>query len=680
MSAEQDREPALSRASTPAGAVFLSYASEDAAAAERIAAALRAAGIEVWFDKSELRGGDAWDRQIRQQIHSCRLFIPVISSHTDARDEGYFRREWRLAVERAGDMAEDKTFLVPVAIDGASDRSARVPDPFKHVQWTRMPGGETSTAFVERVRRLLSSEASSARTTAAAAPPGFTTRHAPSGSAPQPWRIRAALLALGVLLTVGLSYLVVDKLWLSKRTAAAANSATPSATAPEKSIAVLPFVDLSEKHDQEYFADGLAEEIVDLLAKIPGLKVIGRTSSFQFKSNSGDLRKIGAALNASHIVEGSVRKLGNRVRVTAQLIDARDGTHRWSETYDRDTSDILSLQREIATAVARQLQVSVSDYYGPGSTTKSAEAYDFYLRGIRDVDTYDEEPVVRAIAAFTKAVEYDPAYVNAWIGLADAYDVAATSHFLPHAEAYRQARLAADKALKLDPMNADAHAMRAFIRMNAWDWQGAEDDIRRSMGLGKNSDAMQAAAKLARARGDLTEAERLLRGVLALDPLNTYTLQELASTVYPALGRFEEAERFLVKVREIDPGYSSFNAGHAIVEVLEGNLSLALQLAESEKTDETKEMALAIVYSALGKPDRSKQALERLLRIPNVGEYNIASVYAYRGEKDLAFQHLEAAYQRREPDLLNLKVDPVLTGLRGDQRYKALLRKINLPE
>jgi len=136
----------------------------------------------------------------------------------------------------------------------------------------------------------------------------------------------------------------------------------------------------------------------------------------------------------------------------------------------------------------------------------------------------------------------------------------------------------------------------------------------------------------------------------------------------------------LVKVREIDPGYSSFNAGHAIVEVLEGNLSLALQLAESEKTDETKEMALAIVYSALGKPDRSKQALERLLRIPNVGEYNIASVYAYRGEKDLAFQHLEAAYQRREPDLLNLKVDPVLTGLRGDQRYKALLRKMNLPE
>jgi TolB-like protein len=173
----------------------------------------------------------------------------------------------------------------------------------------------------------------------------------------------------------------------ARRTATAQGTGV-AAGAKDTSIAVLPFVDLSEKHDQGYFADGLAEEIVDLLAKIPGLKVIGRTSSFQFKSNSGDLRKIGSALGAAHIVEGSVRKAGDRVRVTVQLIDAQDGRHRWSETYDRDTTDILSLQREIATAVARELQVSVCDYFGPGSTTKSAEAYDLYLRGIRDVDTY----------------------------------------------------------------------------------------------------------------------------------------------------------------------------------------------------------------------------------------------------------------------------------------------------
>ena len=656
----------------PKRAVFLSYASEDAAAAERIATALRSAGLEVWFDRTELRGGDIWERQIEDRIHDCRLFIPLISANTERRDEGYFRREWSLAVDRTRDMADKKTFLLPVVIDDTHQREASVPEKFRHVQWSRLPEGNPSPDFVARIAALLGAEHGpmslakvDPRDIEAAGKAARHIRH-------RPWLGLAALLCAVAIGAVAWRYAVTRP--------ASGHGTSVAARATDASIAVLPFVDLSEKHDQEYFADGLAEEIVDLLAKIPGLKVIGRTSSFQFKSNSGDLRKIGAALDASHIVEGSVRKLGNRVRVTVQLIDARDGTHRWSETYDRDTTDILSLQREIATAVARQLQVSVSDYYGPGSTTKSAEAYDLYLRGIRDVDTYDEEPVVRAIAAFTKAVEHDPAYVNAWIGLADGYDVAATNHFSPPAEAYRQARLAADKALELDPMNADAYAMRAFIRMNVWDWQGAEDDIRRSIGLRKNNDAMQAAAKLARARGDLTEAERLLRGVLALDPLDIYTLEELASTVYPALGRFEEADRLYAKVRDLDPGYNALNAAQSTVELLEGNFPRALQLAESEKHVEARETALAIVYSALGKPDRSKQALERLLRIPNVSDYNIASVYAYRGEKNLAFRYLETARQKREPDLLILKVDPLMAGLRTDERYKALLRSMNLPE
>src|SRR5262249_12771225 len=169
----------------PSHAVFLSYASQDAVAAERICEALRAAGIEVWFDKSELRGGDAWDRQIRQQIHDCRLFIAVISSHTEARDEGYFRREWRLAVERAGDMAEGKAFLVPVVIDGTTERSAAVPDKFRELQWTRLPDGQTSPAFVERVRRLLSPGAPLARTSAT---PGSLTStvRSPGGAVPPP--------------------------------------------------------------------------------------------------------------------------------------------------------------------------------------------------------------------------------------------------------------------------------------------------------------------------------------------------------------------------------------------------------------------------------------------------------------------------------------------------------------
>ena len=516
--------------STPTGAVFLSYASQDTEAAQRICDALRAAGIEVWFDKSELRGGDIWDRQIEDRIHDCRLFIPLISANTERRDEGYFRREWSLAVDRTRDMAEKKTFLVPVVIDDTHQRDASVPEKFQHVHWSRLPDGDPSPDFVARIAALLGRNRSPISH-------ATTDLRGPEVAAAAPQRTRRRLwLGLAALLSAAVIGVVVWRYAVTRSLAERATSVTARAT--EASIAVLPFVDLSEKHDQEYFADGLAEEIVDLLAKIPGLKVIGRTSSFQFKSNSGDLRKIGAALGASHIVEGSVRKLGDRVRVTVQLIDAADGTHRWSETYDRDGTDLLSLQREIATAVARQLQVSVSDYFGPGSTTKSAEAYDLYLRGIRDVDTYNREAVLRAIAAFSKAVEYDPAYVNAWIGLADAYDVSATSHALPHADAYRQTRLAADKALELDPRNADAYAMRAFIRMNLWDWQAAEDDIRKSLSLHKTSGAMQAAGNLAVTRGDLTQAERQFLNVLALDPLDVYTLEQLAASVYPALGRF----------------------------------------------------------------------------------------------------------------------------------------------
>src|SRR5262252_7675212 len=160
MSAEKDREPlsTVAEASAPAGAVFLSYASEDAAAAECIATALRSAGIQVWLDKSELRGGDAWDRQIRQQIHECALFVAIVSAHTDARKEGYFRREWKLAVERTADMADDVPFLLPVVIDATKDATARVPDHFRAVQWSHLPEGAPSAAFIERVRRLLSAE------------------------------------------------------------------------------------------------------------------------------------------------------------------------------------------------------------------------------------------------------------------------------------------------------------------------------------------------------------------------------------------------------------------------------------------------------------------------------------------------------------------------------------------
>src|SRR5215472_2096925 len=263
MATEEHREPlsgAVSQTFMPAGAVFLSYASEDVATAERIATALRTAGIEVWFDKSELRGGDAWDRQIREQIQACALFLPIISANAHARVEGYFRFEWKLAVDRSHRMAPDQPFLVPVVIDDTRQSDTRIPDRFRELQWTRLPGGQVPQGFIERVQRLLSPTETDVSTVAR--PAGSSAPHsakpprvrAPASSRSQ----RAMLVAVAVVVFGSLAYFAIDKLWISKRSAgperaslSTAQVASPAVAVIDKSIAVLPFVDLSEKHDQE---------------------------------------------------------------------------------------------------------------------------------------------------------------------------------------------------------------------------------------------------------------------------------------------------------------------------------------------------------------------------------------------------------------------------------------------
>jgi len=672
--------------STLSRAVFLSYASEDSLAAQRIAEALRAGGIEVWFDQSELRGGDAWDRQIREQIHHCHLFIPVISANSERRDEGYFRREWSLAADRTRDMAHKRAFIVPVVIDGTPERGASVPEKFHELQWTRLPGGETPPAFVERVRGLLAPEVLAER---AATPvsPASTTVPPSGGSVASPWRSQAALWLVGAVLAVVLSYSVVDRLWLSKRTSAGTPGAAPSsATALEKSIAVLPFVDLSEKHDQEYFGDGMAEEVIDLLARIPGLKVIGRTSSFQFKGKNQDLRTVGNTLGVNYLVEGSVRKSDDRLRVTAQLISTRDGSHLWSDAYDAPVDNALDIQDRIASNLVRALQVSVgaADYSFARPVFKSSEAYDLYLRGIRALDKNDKEGVESAVATFQQVLALDPTSVGAAELLSLAQAVLAYLGYVEPATGFERARVSAQHALGLDPKSSIAYQTLALVHLYYdWDWAAAERDGKEALRLNaRDPGAMGNMGDVYRALGRWDESVRQYETAISSDPLDPVWHSHLG-TVWLATGRLREAEAEKRKVLQISPtyGWGHFLLGQVLL--TQGRLEAALAEMQQE-SGEARDFGLAVVYHAMGRQAESATALARLVQErAQYRAYSVAQACGYRVELDDAFTWLERAYRQKDADLWSIKlnqVDPLLRDFARDPRFAAFLRKMNLPE
>ncbi len=668
----------------PNKAVFLSYASQDTEAAQTLCNALRAAGIEVWFDQSELRGGDAWDQKIRREIHDCALFIPIVSQHTQERLEGYFRREWKLAIDRTHDMAEQKPFLVPVVVDGTGDREAFVPDAFRAVQWTRLPGGETPPAFVERIKRLLSAELSPS----SPASGGASALKEPISSTRRSTPVLLAIIA--VVVCGALAYFVADRSWLSKPTPAEKPVATmvPAPTAatpaiPEKSVAVLPFVDMSEKKDQEYFADGMAEEILSLLAAIPALKVVGRTSSFQFKGQSRDLRKIGEALGVNYVVEGSVRRSGDRVRLTAQLIDAHTGTHLWSGTFERPMGDALKMQVEIAENLARALQISL----GAGDlelrpSLPNVDAYNLYLRGLHAVDQLDEAGFQEAVGYFKQSIDLDPTFAPAAGWLAMVYDMQGEWGYVASTTAFEDARRTAEATVKINPGFFLPYTVLASIhQVYDWDWAAGEAAVNRSIELAPREPLVHFfASRYALMVGRLDDALAHIQATLARDPLMP-TAYVGVCWIQQRRGHLPEAEAAIRRALEISPSFVSGHYYLGLVLLALGEPKIALEAMRQEMPIGGQLDGLAIVYFALGRRADSDAALARLLReYSDVGAFGIAEVYAYRGEFDQAFKWLERAYTQRDSSLYLIKGDPLLQRLEGDARYKAFLRKMNLPE
>jgi TolB-like protein len=662
-------------------AVFLSYASQDTEPARRICEALRTAGVEVWFDQSELRGGDAWDQRIRREIRDCALFIPIISSNTTSRPEGYFRLEWALAEQRAHMIARNKAFIVPVCVDATPESAADVPESFVRVQWTRLPEGATPPSFASRIRHLLQPEL------AAAPPPLPSVGAAVAHSAPKKTHNVLLLAAAAVLIALGV--FALDRFVLSKRiqpeaSAAPAAAAAPTTT-PEKSIAVLPFADMSEKKDQEYFSDGLSEELIDLLAKNPDLYVPARTSSFYFKGKSEELATIAQKLHVANVLEGSVRRSGNRLRVTAQLIRVDNGYHLWSETYDRDSSDIFKVQDEISTAVVEALKVKLlSTPEANGRQTVNADAHSQYLIGKELMSRGNWKVDAAAAEAFRRAISLDPNYAAAWAGLAHTLHDAAED--LPPGEqaAMRRGALAAaEKAIALGPQVADGYVERGYLRTwNLRDFAGADVDYQRARALApEDTDVLRGyIGSVLYPTGRIEEGLALAQQILKADPLNSSAWRSVGALQYEH-GDYPAARESLQRSLDINPDQSNTAAFIVYSYIVEAKPALALPWVERPTVEVFREQTAALVQHDLGNQPEAQRNLDALIaHWANNAAYQIAEVYARWGDKDAAFHWLDRAEQQRDGGMTLLKVDLLLKSLHDDPRYSALMRKMNLPE
>jgi TolB-like protein len=677
-------------ASKAPGAVFLSYASEDAIAAEQIATTLRHAGIQVWLDKSELRGGEAWDRQIRRQIHECALFIAIISAHSDARNEGYFRREWKLAVERTADMAEDVPFLLPVVIDATKDATARVPDRFREVQWSHLPEGGPSAAFVERVRRLLSPEVS--KSPSALSTPGADPRGLPIIGHRARIRSKAWAVAAAVVAAVAVGYFAFERLTPKRAVpSAVAPVSAPSSVAasfspPPHSIAVLPFVNMSGDKDQEYFSDGLSEELLNSLARINELQVAARTSSFYFKGKDADLNTIAHRLNVASVLEGSVRRSGHTVRITAQLNNAVTGYHLWSETYDRDLKDVLKLQTEIATAVASALKIRLLGDLAAKievGGTRNPAAFDAYVRALKihyaSTRAKDEQS---ASDGFTQALRLDPSYALAYAGrslalssLVSYWAQAAATVPLSLERALADAR----KTIALAPGIAEGHLALASAYEASLEFPRASEEYERALSLAPSSarvlrDYGNFAVSMGRGDSGLS----MLRRAAVLDPLNYVSHMFLGSGLQ-MLHQYREAILAFSDALALAPDASDARGLLGLTHyLLEDPEAARLSCEKAAEDYDFGPQCLAMAFHKLGRHADAEAALVKLkARWGDGGPTVYAAVYAQWGDTVKALEWLNTSVRQRSPDLEGLKTNPLLDPLRNEPRFQAIERELN---
>ena len=455
------------------------------------------------------------------------------------------------------------------------------------------------------------------------------------------------------------------------------NAASASPTADAKSIAVLPFEDMSQARDQEYFSDGISEELLNLLSKVPQLKVAARTSSFSFKGKGIEIPEIARQLHVAHVLEGSVRKSGDKVRITAQLIHAADGFHMWSQTWDRRLDDIFTVQDEIAADVVKQLKVKLLGE-APKTRETDSRAYALYLQGRQTGRQYTAEAFEKSDSLLHQVLEIDPHYAPAWYGLASNAVNKANIGSMRAADAYAKSREAATKALESDPAFAPAHSALGWVAMNAEkDFAGAARHMERALALDPTDlRVLSNSAVLLNILGRADEALALLKTITSRDPLNVTPLYNRGLLQLNA-GRPDEAIATIRAVLALSPNRGSAHATLGLSLLASGDPPGALAEIEQETIEIERAANLPIVYHALGRKAESDAALDALIARPGQDDaLGIASVYAYRGEADKAFEWLDKAARSNEYGMAETVTQYFFDGIHKDPRWLPFLRKI----
>jgi len=453
----------------------------------------------------------------------------------------------------------------------------------------------------------------------------------------------------------------------------------------DPSIAVLPFADMSPAKDQEYLSDGLSEQLIHDLAKVSGLKVVSRSSAFQFKGKNEDLRDVGRKLGVANVLEGSVRREGNHVRVTAELFKADDGFQLWSQTYDRQISSIFAVQDEIARATTEALQLKLLGGNGQpiASTLPSAnpEAYQAYLQAkYFNVRGQNKEDLGKALAYTDAAIKLDDKYAPAWALRASVQNMMAEVGIIDVTEGFRRARDDAERAIALDPTSASGYLALARTQIDYdWDWDAASTCLAKAAALEPgNVEVFSIRSYLFRLSGNPADAIKQYEKAVALDPLRSNSHLGLGYLLYVAR-RYEQGQAEVQRALDLNPQVALAHLTRAKILVAEGKPQQALTEIESETLEWAKLTGKALVYHALGRAQDSDAAVAGLIaKYGTQAAFQISQAYAFRGESDKSFEWLERAYQQRDAGLPEIKDDPLLNNVRRDPRFAALLTRMRL--